>query len=76
VLCGRLIDQLVFDKYSTEDATYAVDKISPDWNEQAAKAAKDYLGFTSFSHQGLVDELSFDGFTPDQAEFGVSQTGI
>jgi hypothetical protein len=34
-----LIKQLKFEGYSTEDATYGVDAISPDWNEQAAKTA-------------------------------------
>ena len=71
-----LIDQLEFDKYSAADATWAVDHVTVDWNAQAAKKAKDYLGFTSFSHAGLVDQLEFDGFTPQQAEFGVSQTGL
>ena len=32
-----LIKQLKFDGYSTADATYGVDAVSPDWNEQAAK---------------------------------------
>ena len=50
-LCGRLqitsitlpsrapglIKQLVFEKYSTPDATWAVDRVTVNWNEQAAK---------------------------------------
>lgn len=71
-----LIKQLEFDKFSTADATWAVDHVTVDWNEQAAKKAKDYLDFTSFSHAGLVDQLAFDGFTPAQAEFGVSKAGL
>jgi hypothetical protein len=71
-----LINQLVFEQFSTADATYAVDQINPNWNEQAAKTAKAYLAYTSFSHQGLVDQLTFEGFTPDQAEYGVSQSGL
>ncbi|GAP53501.1 hypothetical protein AHiyo6_00660 [Arthrobacter sp. Hiyo6] len=71
-----LIKQLAFDKFSTADATWAVDRVAADWNEQAAKKAKDYLGFTSFSHSGLVDQLAFDGFTPAQAEYGVSKAGL
>jgi chemotaxis protein histidine kinase CheA len=71
-----LIHQLEFEKYSTEDATWAVDRVTVDWNEQAAKKAKDYLEFTSFSHAGLVDQLIFEGFTPEQAEYGASQTGL
>jgi hypothetical protein len=71
-----LIHQLEFEKYSTEDATWAVDRVAVDWNEQAAKAAKNYLKFTSFSHSGLVDQLLFEGFTPEQAEYGASTTGL
>lgn len=71
-----LIDQLKFDQFSTEDATYAVDSITVDWNEQAAKKAADYLSYTSFSRGGLIDQLEFDGFTPEEAEYGVAATGL
>ncbi|MGR0160702.1 Ltp family lipoprotein [Paenarthrobacter nitroguajacolicus] len=71
-----LIKQLEFEKYSTEDATWAVERVKVDWNEQAAKKAKNYLDFSSFSHSGLVDQLLFEGFTPEQAEYGVSKTGL
>ena len=71
-----LIGQLEFEEYSTEDATWAVDRVEVDWNEQAAKSAANYLDFTSFSRSGLVDQLIFEGFTPEQAEYGVSQTGL
>lgn len=71
-----LIKQLEFEKYSAEDATWAVDRVKVDWNEQAAKKAKDYLDFSSFSRAGLVDQLLFEGYTPEQAEYGVSQTGL
>jgi hypothetical protein len=71
-----LIDQLVFEGFSTEDATYGVDAVSPDWNDQAAKKAAEYLDYESFSHSGLVEQLVFEGFTPEQAEYGVSTTGL
>ena len=41
----RLYDQLtseIADKFPAEAAQYAVDNIKADWNEQAAKAAKNY----------------------------------
>lgn len=71
-----LIGQLEYEQYSTEDATWAVDRVRVDWNVQAAKKAKDYLKYTSFSRSGLVDQLLYEGFTPEQAEYGVSQTGL
>jgi colicin import membrane protein len=71
-----LIKQLEFEEYSTEDATWAVDRVEVDWNEQAAKSAQNYLDFQAFSRQGLIDQLIFEGFTAKQAEYGVSQTGL
>jgi len=71
-----LIDQLVFEDFSVEDATFAVDYIAVDWNEQAAKKAQSFLDFSSFSRQGLIDQLTFEGFSAEQAEYGVSQVGF
>jgi chemotaxis protein histidine kinase CheA len=71
-----LIHQLEFEKYSTEDATWAVDRVTVDWNQQAAKKAKSYLEYSSFSRSGLVDQLLFEGYTPEQAEYGASTTGL
>ena len=47
-----------------------------DWNAQAAKKAKSYLEYASFSRSGLVDQLLFEGCTPEQAEYGASTTGL
>ena len=47
-----------------------------DWNEQAAQKAEDYLGFTAFSRSGLIEQLEFEGFTREQAEYGVAQAGL
>jgi len=71
-----LIGQLEYEKYSTQDATWAVDRLNVNWNEQAARMAKAYLKFTSFSRAGLIDQLIYEGFTPQQAEYGVRQTGL
>ena len=70
-----LIDQLVFEDYSREDATYAVDKVNPDWFEQAALKAESYLEFSSFSRQALIDQLLFEGFSQQEAVYGVEQNG-
>ncbi len=71
-----LIQQLEYDGFSTADATFAVDSITIDWNQQAVKAAKKYLNYTSFSRQGLIEQLEYDGFTPSQAAYGVAATGL
>ena len=71
-----LIEQLEYDEFSTEEATFAVDHITVDWNKQAAKAAKKYLDFTAFSRGGLIDQLKYDGFTPAQAQYGAAAVGL
>ncbi len=71
-----LIDQLEYEGYSNADATWAVDHVTVDWNQQAAKKAQEYLDYTSFSRSGLIDQLEYEGFTAAQAEYGVSQAGF
>jgi hypothetical protein len=66
----------VFEGFTQGDATYGVDALNVDWNEQAAKKAAEYLDYSAFSHSGLVEQLVFEGFTQAQAEYGVSTTGL
>ena len=68
-------DQLEFEGYSTEAATYAADNCGADWNEEAAESAKSYMDVMSFSRQGLIDQLLYEGFTQEQAEYGASAVG-
>ena len=49
-----LIEQLEYDDFSEDDATFAVDSITVDWNEQAAKKAQTYLDIQGFSHSEPV----------------------
>lgn len=71
-----LIKQLEFEKYSRDDATYAVDKINPDWNEQASIKAKSYNDMSGFSKEGLIKQLEFEGFTIEQATYGANSVGL
>ncbi len=70
-----LIAQLEFDKFSPEDASFAVDHVTVDWNEQAAKKAQSYLDTMSFSRDQLAGQLEFDKFTPDQIAAGLAAVG-
>lgn len=70
-----LIEQLEYEGYSNEAATFAVDKVNPDWNEQAKKSAQSYMKVSSFSKSGLINQLLYEGFTQEQAEIGVSAVG-
>jgi hypothetical protein len=40
--------------------------------QQAAKSAEHYLKYHSFSRSGLVSQLLYEGFTAEDAEYGVS----
>ncbi len=71
-----LIEQLEFEDYTNADATFAVDYVNPDWNEQAAKSAEQYLDYSSFSRQGLIEQLVYEGFSQSQAEYGVNKAGL
>ena len=70
-----LIEQLEFEGYSAEDATYGTDYSGANWSEQAVKKGASYLKYTAFSSQGLYEQLLFEGFTPEEAQYGVSQNG-
>lgn len=70
-----LIDQLEFEKFSTDDATYGVDHCGANWDDQAMRKAKSYLEYSSFSRQGLIDQLKFDKFTDSQAVYATDHSG-
>lgn len=69
-----LIEQLEYEGFSKDDATYAVDNCGADWKAQAALMAKQYRKSSAFSHKGLVEQLEYEGFTPEQAEYGATQS--
>ena len=59
---------------STPAPTLKPDKTTMG-ERNAAKKALEYLRFTSFSRDGLIDQLEFEGFTRQEAEYGVDQSG-
>ncbi|MGI6737239.1 MAG: Ltp family lipoprotein [Anaerovoracaceae bacterium] len=78
-----LIDQLSSesgDGYKKKDAEFAVSKLEKegrvDWNEQAVKSAKTYLETSSFSKDGLIEQLESEygeQFTHEQAVYGADK---
>jgi len=42
---------------------------------EAAQKAQSYLDISAFSRQDLIDQLLFDKFTQEGAEFGVTAVG-
>ncbi|MBS6940066.1 MAG: Ltp family lipoprotein, partial [Slackia piriformis] len=71
-----LIDQIEYEKYSLEDATFAADHCGADWNEQAARVAQRYIDVMSFSRGGLIDQLEYEGFNQEQATYGADAVGL
>lgn len=71
-----LIEQLEFEGFSNQDATYAVNKLNVNWNEQAIKKGKQYLDIMAFSKSGLVEQLEFDGFSYNEATYAVNQLNV
>ncbi len=71
-----LADQLEFEGFSSEEATFAVNNIVVDWKEQAAVKAQEYLDLSAFSRSGLIDQLEFEGFTTEEATYGVDKVGL
>jgi hypothetical protein len=78
-----LIEQLsssAGEGYPRQDAVWAVEHLQDvNWDDQAVKSAKKYLEYTSFSCQGLVEQLSSsagENFTLAQAEYAANQVGL
>ncbi len=80
-----LFDQLTseygsgFEKAEAEFAiTYLEDNKLVNWKKEAVEAAESYLELTSFSRQGLYDQLTSkygSQFTKKQAEYALKQVG-
>lgn len=70
-----LIDQLEYEGYSTEDATFGADNAGADWAAEAAETAASYLEYSSFSRQGLYDQLAYEGFTDAEIQYGLAAVG-
>lgn len=76
-----LIEQLEFEQFSTDVATFAVDDLEQrgeiDYMTNAGKAAQQYLDTVGgFSAQSLHDQLVFEGYTDEQAAHGVASVGL
>ena len=63
---------MVYEGYAAEQAQYALDNVTTDWNQNALQTALDYLEYSSFSDQGLYDQLIYEGYTAEQAQYAIS----
>ena len=48
------------EQFPVDDATFAVDSLTVDWNAQSVKSAQSYIDMMPFSCRGLIDQLSSD----------------
>lgn len=71
-----LIDQLMFEGFSREDAEYGATYLVANWFDQARLKAKDYMDLKPFSRSGLIEQLEFEGFTHEQAVAGADSVGL
>ena len=75
--CGRdyLINDILveIDGFPVEDATFAVDHMKVDWNEQAVLYAK--RNGKGESKKNLIDSMSHYGFNQNQIEQGLKAVG-
>ncbi|MFC7063226.1 Ltp family lipoprotein [Halobacillus seohaensis] len=44
--------------------------------EQAVNMAQDYLNYTAFSKSGLIDQLEYEGFSTEDATYGVENITV
>jgi SOS response regulatory protein OraA/RecX len=49
--------------------------VDADWTEQAAKSAKEYINYSSFSRQGLINQLLYEEFSQADAVHGADASG-
>lgn len=72
-----LIDWLEKNGHSHENAVYAANNCNIDWNEEAVKAAKNYIHFEAQSYEKLLESLvSIEKFTYEQAAYGVNNCEV
>ncbi len=73
-----LIERLeVSEKFSHEEAVYAVDNCGAIWNQQAIRCANNYLLCKRYSHKKLVEDLeTYEKFTHKQAIFAADNCRV
>lgn len=65
-----------YEKFTHEEAVYGADHCGADWKDQALMKAKSYLDFSSFSREGLIEQLEYEGFSHDDAVTAVDRSYI
>ena len=79
---AKLYDQLTSEygeKFTPEQAQYAVDTANADWMAEAVEAAENYQEMMPMSGPALLDQLTSEygeKFTMEEAQHAVSTLGL
>ncbi len=66
-----LIEMLLLEGYTEDDAVFGADNTGADWYEEATRKAESYLDISSYSFDGMVSQLQrIDKFTELEAIYG------
>ena len=68
-----MIKQLTeFEKFTDEEAKYAVENAGIDWKQEAVEKAKSYQKTAGLSNEALKNQLTqFEKFTDEEAQYAV-----
>ena len=73
----ELSQMLSVENIDSEDAKFALEYLSIDWNQEARTKAKEYCKHKiGFSKEKLKAQLLFDHFTEEEADFAVSHINV
>ncbi|MEB6087317.1 Ltp family lipoprotein [Enterococcus casseliflavus] len=72
---ARLIQQLEFEGFTHNDAQWAVDQLTIDWNEQALKKANSYHSLMSLPPDNIRRLLAFEDFSEEQIDYAMTNIG-
>lgn len=72
---ARLIQQLEFEGFTHNDAQWAVDQLTIDWNEQALKKANSYHSLMSLPPDNIRRLLTFEDFSEEQIDYAMTNIG-
>lgn len=68
-------EEITIEDFKNNHATAENAKPSTTGEENALKMAQNYLQAISFSHDGLVEQLEYEGFSHEEAVFGADNCG-
>ena len=70
----QLVEQMILEGCTTEEAEYILENCDADWMEQAVIAARGFREYRDMSDEELLDLLIFQGFSKEEAAYGVKNS--